>query len=91
MDDFFRGKIEVFLKEKGQSPEMIEKFLKIFEETDPINEISTMELSEHLSKREGITKIEVPPYVRVSIKVYNETSEKEMVTTGPATILVNQD
>lgn len=48
---------------------------------------STKNLSEELSKREGVETITVEPYQEIRITV----GQQEKLFTGPAVILVNQD
>lgn len=52
-----------------------------------MEKLSTKELTEELSKREGITTIRVAPYELVEIK----TGQGTQKFTGPAIILINQD
>lgn len=49
--------------------------------------ISTKNISEELTEREGIIHINVEPYEKVKIT----TGQGEREFTGPAIIIVNQD
>lgn len=49
--------------------------------------LKTFELSEELSKRDGITVIKVEPYEEIKIK----TGQTEFNSTGPAIIIINED
>lgn len=48
---------------------------------------STKELSEELSRREGVTQLKVPPYDEIKITAGDQVYS----TSGPAVILINQD
>lgn len=48
---------------------------------------STKELTDELTKREGVKTLIAEPYEKIKITV----GQKEMVLTGPAVILINQD
>ncbi|PFY95265.1 BC1881 family protein [Bacillus wiedmannii] len=48
-----------------------------------LKNVSTKDLSEELEKREGITTINVDPYVKIDIG--------GIVIDGPAIILINKD
>jgi hypothetical protein len=50
-------------------------------------EISTLDLTEELQKRPGVTTVTVEPYEEVKI----QTGHKEFNIQGPAVIMINQD
>jgi phosphopantetheine adenylyltransferase len=53
-----------------------------------LNQISTKEISDQLSNREGVETIYIPPHQEV--KIISHGTIKEIVE-GPATILINID
>jgi len=52
-----------------------------------ISVVSTKELSDELSAREGVSRIELLPYEEMRII----TGREERTIQGPAIILINQD
>jgi len=52
-----------------------------------ISVVSTKELSDELSAREGVSRIELLPYEEMRIT----TGREERTIHGPAIILINQD
>jgi hypothetical protein len=52
-----------------------------------MNQILTKDISKELTKREGITQINIEPYEKVKIT----TGHGEQDFTGPTIIIVNQD
>lgn len=48
-----------------------------------LKNVSTKDISEELETREGVTKIQVEPHVKVEVA--------GVVVEGPAIILINQD
>jgi hypothetical protein len=52
-----------------------------------MNTISTKELSEELSTRAGIKEIVINPHEEFKII----TGQEEIISTGPAIILINED
>lgn len=54
-----------------------------------LSQYSTKELSEELSRREGVRVVNFEPHE--PFRVWDDTNDEGIKCTGPATILINQD
>jgi hypothetical protein len=66
---------------------LISNKLKERHEVDSLKQAQTVNLSEELETREGVTTIRIEPHQEFKIT----TGQKERAFQGPAVILVNQD